>query len=134
MFAEWLSQYRVRITLIDEQHQELFAALNRLHDEVLCGADSEVLKVRLSQFIGLVQKHFADEERMLKETGYPGYEKQRTDHAALIKQLKDKLLRVNSGEIEVSTNLLGGIRDQLTLHISGPDAAYAEFLADCGMR
>ena len=133
-FAEWSKRYEVRIRILDEQHQRLFCDLNDLHTAVTSGCSPKDIVKRLGGFVDDVKQHFATEEQLLKDAGYPGYEKQRSDHAALLKEIEGVLSPVRGGEAALSVERLESMRDPLVGHICGPDSAYAEFLKDQGIR
>jgi hemerythrin len=70
--------------LVDGQHRELFARLSALLDASRDGRGAEEVS-RLLGFLGeYVVEHFASEERLMEEAGYPRLERHREEHRAFV--------------------------------------------------
>ena len=70
--------------LVDRQHRELFARLSALLEASRDGRGSEEVK-RLLAFLGeYVVEHFASEERLMAEAGYPRLQPHRDEHRAFV--------------------------------------------------
>ena len=79
---------------IDQQHQELVNMLNRLNDAVKNHESRKHVYLIINEVITYTELHFANEERLMVQTGYPGIEGHKNMHKELIKdafRLKDKL-------------------------------------------
>ena len=81
--VEWKDEYTVGNGLIDEQHQELFAIVNRLHENL----DDDQLKAEIMNLYKHTREHFADEEALMREAHYVYYKEHRADHDRLLKTL-----------------------------------------------
>ena len=81
MSIAWGEQYRINHTLIDEQHRNLFAQVNKFVREIRAVKTSAQVE-RLSSFLrSYVDEHFETEERCMREKRYPLLELQRQQHA-----------------------------------------------------
>ena len=72
---------------IDGQHRELFARIGALLEASRSGRSREEV-VRLLEFLGsYVVDHFAVEERIMEEAGYPRLGGHRAEHLQFMKEL-----------------------------------------------
>ena len=90
---QWLDNYECGHPLIDAQHRTLFEDANALLFASQHGS-VEVLS-RFDELISHVLGHFADEERVLREIGFPGYAAHRRSHT----KLAEKALRLREAMI-----------------------------------
>lgn len=98
MSIAWGEQYRINHPLIDEQHRNLFAQVNKFVREIRT-VKTGVQVERLSSFLrSYVDEHFETEERCMREKRYPLLELQRQQHArftrdfsSLEAELREKL-------------------------------------------
>ncbi|HUT41897.1 MAG TPA: hemerythrin domain-containing protein, partial [Gammaproteobacteria bacterium] len=70
---------RLNIPEIDAQHEELIALINRLHETMLQGAEKAALDDLLSQLIEHTRTHFATEEQLMSQYGYPAFEAHKSE-------------------------------------------------------
>lgn len=122
------------IDLIDRQHKELFSLLAQLFKVVESGNTTDMQKQALHSYLFAVERHFQSEEDLLQQAGYPGYEKQCADHSKLLKPLRDLVAKVSKKPIGLTVEILMALQTPMFEHILGPDAAYAEFLRDQGIK
>jgi len=79
---------------IDLQHRELVSMLNRLNDAVKNSESRENIYRIIDEVIAFTRLHFATEERLMVQSGYPGLEWHKDKHRQLIQDalnLKTKL-------------------------------------------
>ena len=125
----WHPSLSVGIELIDEQHKEWFNRAERLFDAGKKGQAKEYIGELLEFLDSYTKKHFADEERYMRQLNYPGLEEQKKAHAAFIAQLA-KLREdydASGGSISVIINANRIVIDWLTKHISNMDRQIGEF-------
>jgi len=126
----WHPSLSVGIELIDEQHKEWFNRAERLFDAGKKGQAKEYIGELLEFLDSYTKKHFADEERYMRQLNYPGLEEQKKAHAAFIAQLV-KLREdydASGGSISVIINANKIVIDWLTKHISNMDRQIGEFV------
>ena len=128
-FIEWGDALSVTVDAMDSEHKELVRLINELHDAITVNKDKEVLgKV----FDGLVQYtvfHFASEEQLMEDVGYPDLPKHRELHQDLVSQVGKLKEKYDSGEGDsVSVDVMEFLRDWLVNHIQGTDKKYGEFI------
>jgi len=82
------------IAKIEQQHRELVNLLNGLTVAVKNHEPKDNIDLIINGVIAYTEKHFADEERLMVQSGYPEIENHKTMHKELTKdacRLKDKL-------------------------------------------
>ena len=77
----WDESYTVHVPHLDAQHQKLFDTINKLHTAVTEGAAGSQLRPILRAFVKYSDQHFADEEKLFSESGYPDVDSHRKLHA-----------------------------------------------------
>lgn len=125
----------IGVAELDEQHRLLYAEINRLHDAMKEHRLEQVLAT--AEYLERYAKeHFASEERLMIESGHPGFPEHLTAHNEFKRHLAAWRARL-AGEgpsahlvVELSSWLTGWLRD----HIRKLDAAFAQHLRGRGTR
>ena len=99
---EWKSNWECGNQTIDQQHQQLVIIGNHLLSTALADAQSKNAADALDALVHHIRQHFADEERILRELGYPGTEEHARIHHALLKQTDALLSQHQQGELRPS--------------------------------
>jgi len=134
--SEWKAEYNLGIASIDRQHRRLVDMINALDDGLNTqGRYSEpVLKSIFVELGDYTASHFSYEENLFEIHGYADTEAHKQEHLALLDQVVDLQMRVQSGETEIGPELLAFLKRWLTSHILGSDRRYAGFLIDKGVE
>jgi hemerythrin len=130
---EWSPSFRVGVTMLDEQHRDLFAHVNALSEAIgrtgiVEGHDAEKRAV-----LDFARRHFADEEALMKTQGYPRFEVQAQAHRVLLSQLE---MLVNAAERRSrprSETAVDYLKDWLIKHTLLEDLQYKEFFTRRGI-
>lgn len=130
----WSEQYVLNIRSMDEEHRELFVLFNKVILAYQEGVAQEEIFAAFSAYVDEVERHFASEEGLLEKYGYPGYQKQKKDHASYGKRLREYQNRLSNAQFSISEKLLMELGQWKIGHVLGADAAYAEFLLEQGVR
>jgi hemerythrin-like metal-binding protein len=121
----WNDKYFVGLKVLDDQHLELFANLNRLHQAMTSGLGPSVTGPLISTLMEATRRHFVREEEILAELGYPGLESHHTQHLELIRRAQSYCTRYRCRESPLSPHLLNFLRDWFAHHLQTSDHAYA---------
>lgn len=127
-FVEWKPQYSVGVLEIDAQHRRLLEVINQLHDAMKTGGNSRALTVVVNELVGYTRYHFAFEEKMLEDAGYPDLDEHRRKHRAMVGQVEAFREAAVAGGATVSMKLMNFLKDWLTKHILETDMRYSEHL------
>ncbi|MBF0611989.1 MAG: hemerythrin family protein [Magnetococcales bacterium] len=131
----WQDSFAVGIAEIDEQHQELFAQLEKLMDAAIGDPDHvamEEIVIFLDQY---TKDHFSGEEQRMVESQYPGYQDHKEMHREFIQELAylKEELQSPSGKHPSLTNLIGFLSEWLIQHILDMDQQMGNYLIRHGM-
>jgi hemerythrin-like metal-binding protein len=127
---QWDDSLATGHKMIDEQHKQLFVALNDLLQACQEHKGSEALTKSLNFLNDYTIKHFFDEEQVQQKYGYPDYPNHKNLHDAFkktVRDLKVKLIMQGPSEAlidEVKTKIGGW----LVTHIKGNDIKIAAFI------
>ena len=91
MAQEWSDKYAIGIQKIDDQHRKFFEAAQLLSDEILNCTGEEAVEGSLAFLRQYASQHFADEEAMMQEHGYPKLAEHKGLHGEFIERLEDLL-------------------------------------------
>lgn len=124
-------ELKIGIYEVDDQHRSLYAQINQLHEAMRSH--------RLDQVVGTIEylgryasEHFATEERLMIEAGYPGFPDHLARHGQFKRDLKgwqERLAREGASAalvVDLSSWLTAWLRE----HIRGVDTKMAAFLRE----
>ncbi len=78
--VRWKEEFKIGVSIIDNQHKQLFNIYAELNDSLQGGLRPEVVRKVLERLQQYVARHFAMEEKYMEESGYHGLEGQRVAH------------------------------------------------------
>jgi hemerythrin len=89
---EFTDEYLTGISLIDEEHKELFRIIERVdhltkHMDNVSGFDNIMLVIQ--QLSDYTKKHFKDEEEYMADIGYEGLAAQKRAHDSFVERLEN---------------------------------------------
>ncbi len=134
---EWTEKLAVGIKTVDSQHRELFKRINNLVAAIKQHRCKEEIDGTIKFLEDYARVHFSEEERHMREAGYPGYEEQREDHRkylAALAELKAQasLPRVQGSSYDLSATTNQVVVDWIVDHIMKVDMKFGEFLRNKG--
>lgn len=91
---EWKDEFSLGVASVDHEHRELIALINELHRDAESGAGHDRVVASLGEIFAQIAAHFALEERFMRDSRYPAFRDHKTDHEALLDQLRDIMDRV----------------------------------------
>ena len=130
----WDESFRVGIEEIDRQHHRLVELVNELHHEMTMRRGAGILGRVLKGLIDYTEHHFAYEEKMMRETGYPDFAEHQAGHKRLSEQVRGFLARYEGGDTSILNELLSFLVDWLTQHIKVSDRGYGPYLNTKGVH
>ncbi len=130
----WSSAYSVNVKKCDLQHQRLFEIVDQLAEAMRVGKAKAVIQPILAQLTQYTRSHFADEEQLMRQAGYPLLASHQEQHRLFIARMEE--FGVQFGRVgNVNTvALLSTLKDWLVNHIMRVDKAYASHLNASGIR
>ena len=125
---EWRNEYSVGIGSVDAQHKVLFATAGELYNAMATGHSRDVMGRLLDRLIQYTKTHFAHEERLMQQHGYPGFQVHKAEHDALTARVLKFQSDFQQGRVTMSVQLLQFLKDWLECHIKGSDQQYSPLL------
>ena len=123
-YVAWKPSYSVGHAALDEQHRQILQIVNDLYSAMQGGDAQSVVKPLLERLLKYTHTHFAPEEQIMQECGYPNLEDHKELHATL--RRKTAGLRANVGLV-MGVDLLHFLRDWWLEHIQEEDQRYAPY-------
>ena len=128
MEVAWNARYSTGISIIDEQHQELFQIVNRLRQLVLDAADRTAIEGLLEDLVACSERHFASEEAHMAKVGYPDLTQHAAEHAAMLTSLNELLVRFRESHQTMAMMVPTFMEGWLKHHISDGDFGFVSFM------
>lgn len=129
---EWIHWDKVLATghvILDTDHEHLVALFNQLATSVKERKGKLVCADLLYKIIQHAQIHFAFEEQLMAEQGYPKADQHTAEHARMVKQAVRYMVKFEADAPGSHIPLIHFPEDWLTFHILSADKELAEFLS-----
>jgi len=98
------------------------------------GTAREILAELLSNLVMYTKYHFAWEEQLLKQHGFPELEAHRAEHRELTRQVLDLRDKLAKNQLKIGAPVLHFLRHWLVDHICAEDKIYGSYLRGAGGR
>ena len=119
---EWKPEFSVGNAAVDHEHRELIQLINDVHDAIGSGASRDRLAAGLGEIYAQIAAHFALEEKMMRDAGYPDFGPHKQDHESLLDQLADIIHAVELGNKPDERDLSSRLDRWFTGHFGTHDA------------
>lgn len=133
VFLPWTPAHRIGISRFDLEHQHMAELVNQLHTLMVIKRDRVAADQLSDLLLQATRTHFASEEALLGELGYPSCEAHTLEHSKLIDELRDLQRQFKAGTISALA-MPTFLRKWLLEHIETHDRKYVEFLRSKGER
>jgi hemerythrin len=120
---EWSADLDTGIPVIDNQHRRIVDYINKLDHARQHHSRDEVAEV-LDELVDYTLSHFAFEESLMEESGYPFINAHRKVHQLFVKRVSDYRQRFKL-EDDIAEELIHTLRAWLINHIRNDDRDYA---------
>jgi hemerythrin len=129
---QWTSALSVGVDKIDEQHKEIFAKTNILLDACRQGKGKQAVGGIIGFLSDYVVGHFSDEEKLMLQYNYPGYDSHKSQHEQFVKDFGHLKDRFESEGPSIQNVVLTNktVVDWLMAHISNTDKKLGAFLKE----
>jgi hemerythrin len=131
----WTEEMSVGVKALDDDHKMLIEMLNKLNDGILAGKSSLALEDVVDGLVRYTKLHFAREERLLAQAGYPGSAAHKAEHDLMTRRVMNLQMRFENGQsLELSMEAMAFLKNWLTHHILGSDMQYGPHLNAKGIH
>lgn len=125
----WSSDYELGLAPMDETHREFVDLVNRITE-----AGDAGLLAGLDELMLHTLEHFAQEDRWMRESGFPPVHCHQTEHERVLEVVRDVQRHVAAGDLALGRNLLAELPAWFDNHAATMDAALAWFVQTTGYR
>jgi len=133
--VQWTDDLSVGVEVIDEQHKMLVKHLNDFAAAVASHQGPSAITSTLDFLIEYTQFHFAEEEKHMTWTNYPGLQQQITEHEAFRKTLAnvEANFKEDGATYELANDIDTLLVNWLLKHIRAVDLEFGKFLSNNGI-
>lgn len=119
---------------MQETHENEIAILNAI-EKLAIGYERKTVEIgelekKLDEYIDHVNKHFANEERLMEQYDFPSYEMHKMAHEMFLLDLKSATRYWKKyGDIKKIINFVYKTPEWIVMHVNSVDAPTANYLA-----
>jgi hemerythrin len=124
----WSDKLSIGVPHIDEHHKTLLNLLYKTRVAIETHAERGTIREILTELLSYTKYHFAAEERLMRECGFPKLNEQKADHGWFVDQLENSLLVMKDDTMKVSMDTFAFIKDWYLNHIIGSDLLIKDYL------
>lgn len=121
------NQFKTNISEIDTQHDALAKLVNELEVLVRSGVSEVAGQAMIDAIKTQTEQHFHEEEQLMAQSDYPGFEDHRLIHALLLENLQSVQDRLRRGELNLTEETVQFLRAWLMRHIIDSDVRFGEY-------
>ncbi|MDR0761452.1 MAG: bacteriohemerythrin [Campylobacteraceae bacterium] len=125
-YWKWDSSYELGISVIDNQHKRLVEYINELQ-AALTTQNKEQIYAVLIGVTNYTISHFAFEEQLMEEAGYPMTGPHKKTHESFVATIQKYKSSFEEG-YHITGQLMAEIQIWLTHHIVQDDSDYKEYV------
>jgi hemerythrin len=125
---DWNESLSMYIPEIDAEHQHFIRLVNELNEAIIGRMNKKMIKSRMRAILNDAALHFAHEEAVFKEWGYPDAEEHAQKHAQIISFLNEIMESVDHGKMAHGWLEAGlEMKQVLIRHILNEDMKYRDY-------
>ena len=130
----WDAHFSVDIAWLDNQHRILIDLINRLNRAMRTGKGRHILNAILAEVAEYTSVHFAAEEKVFLQYGYPEAALHQKAHQELLGRVLKLQEEMKYGRTVATAEVMNFLKDWLTNHILRTDKKYGPFLNEKGVH
>lgn len=125
---EWKPEFSVGVAEIDEQHQKLYAIINKLQTAHRESLDYKAILSILSQLVDYSDYHFRTEDNYMIENSYPLFISHRKEHLSYIRKTGEFIIALENDQAALSEDIFKFLCEWWQNHIINSDLKYAPYI------
>jgi hemerythrin-like metal-binding protein len=129
----WNDAFNVGIKQFDEEHKQIIHLINNLQEGIEKKESIAVTGNVLGAMIEYAVNHFAHEEELMKEHGYPDFDSHRNVHDDFFVKVNELRGRFKIEGEPCADELMGFLEEWLIHHILNIDRKYGAFFRSKGL-
>lgn len=132
---EWNEGLSVHIPEIDAEHQHFLRLIYELNEAIVGRMDAQEIRKRMQSLLDDAVKHFAHEETLFREWGYPEADEHAIKHAQALKSLGQIMGHFERGRMDYEWIDAGlKVKELLIGHMLDEDMKYRDYCKAQGIR
>ena len=131
---EWQDRLLTGVQEIDEHHRHLVGLLNSTYQDFLRHAPSVLLAKLFEELVDYATYHFAAEEALMLESGYPGLLQHKEEHDQFSRSVVEMHRNFLEKQQPFFLEILTFLQTWLESHILKSDGEFGRFLAQQNMK
>lgn len=125
---DWDKSLSMGIQEIDSEHQHFIRLVNELNEAIIERMNKKEIKSRMRAILDDALMHFAHEEAMFKEWGYPYAEEHARKHEQIIFFLNEIMENIDHGRMAHGWLEAGlAMKQVLVQHLLNEDTKYRDY-------
>lgn len=124
MSLQWSSELEIGIPVIDSQHQRIVEYIAKVEMAHKHHSQEELLEV-LDELVDYTLSHFAFEESLMEEAGYPFIKAHQKVHALFTRRVDSYHQQAKAGS-DITDELMHTLKAWLVNHIKHDDRDYGD--------
>lgn len=113
---DWEEDFACGVASIDHEHRELIEVINDLLARMGEDGTEDEVAYFLGEVHGQIESHFALEEKLMRDAGYPNYGPHKADHDRLLDEIRDIMEDAGTGLSGTRDSLAQRLRDWFSDH------------------
>ncbi len=114
---KWTEDLAVGNSLIDEDHQNLFDLLERLHQDMSTGQINQETQSIVDSLRDYTESHFSREEEFMRKINYPHYATHKAEHDRFVSEvcaLQSRIARgARTAQLDIDQMLATWLREHV---------------------
>ena len=133
MYIEWKEEFNLGNRLIDTQHQMLVLLCRKLDIAIKTKRSDSTIQMVMRELQKFVEFHFASEQNLMREIGYPDLSRHTRIHNELLIEMQIELRRIRHHK-EFPDDVLYALSEWLTAHMRDEDSKIAAYVRNSTER
>ena len=130
---QWDSSLDIGVGSMNQEHQEILDAMNRVYDALQAGQAGEKINRLIEQLGAITARHFKDEEAYMASIGFPGLKVHALIHVDLLERFGKHAAAIREAGGRAGEDFFQFLKYWLSVHIKGIDRKYGAY-ASTGAR
>lgn len=121
----WKPEYSVNEKLLDSHHQQLFAVLNSVYENVMNSPELDCVLIKINELSTYTNYHFSSEEQYMRDHGFSGTDDHIAKHREFSHTVEALRTRYHDNDLDVAKELIIVLGEWLLQHVLREDRKYA---------
>jgi hemerythrin len=130
----WNESFSVNVAQLDSEHKRNLGLLEEFSEAISREEGRDVLSKMLRDLLYYTLLHFKNEEQLMLQYGYPGYESHKSQHFDFVNKSLELNESYEQDNTVPSASVLNFINTWVAYHIKEVDMLYVEFFKEKGLK